>query len=272
MAKHRQPRSNSASGGKSGKPAAATAWEGQAAWYDERHGAGGDRLHSEVVLPAVLRQLAAAPGDRILDCCCGQGVLARLLASQGNSVVGVDAAPALIASAKERAGPAEQYLLGDARDLAAVLDGSSFNHAAVVLALQDLDPIEPVLAGIAQHVAPGGRLVLVMTHPAFRIPKQARFGWDEQRSIQYRRIDGYLQPRSVPISTRPGQDAELASTSFHRPLSHYLNALGAEGWGVVACEELCSPKRGSAGRKQEAEERAAREFPMFLVLTAQRLG
>lgn len=253
------------------KIAAETAWQDQAQWYDERHGESGDTLHRELVLPAVLRQLAPTPGQRVLDCCCGQGVLGRLLAAQGIASLGVDAAPALIEAATARAGEHDRFRVGDARDLAACLEGERFDHAAVVLALQDLDPIEPVLAGLAAAVATGGRLVLVLTHPAFRIPKHARFGWDEERGIQFRRVDAYLQPRAIPITTRPGAEGGAASTSFHRPLQAYLAALGQSGWGVIGCEELCSPRRGSQGRKAEAEEQAAREFPMFLVLTAIRL-
>lgn len=252
-------------------PAAETAWEDQAAWYDARQGSRGDELHRELVLPAVLRQLAAAPGQRVLDCCCGQGVLGRLLAPQGVATLGIDAAPALIEAARSRAGALEDYRVGDVRELGAVLGGERCDHAAVVLALQDLDPIEPVLAGLAAAVVPGGRLVVALTHPAFRIPKHAGFGWDERRGIQYRRIDAYLQPVSVPITLRSGGET-VRGTSFHRPLQHYLTALGAAGWGVIGCEEPASPRRGSPGPRAEAEERAAREFPLFLILTAVRLG
>ena len=254
------------------RPAASTAWEQQAQWYDERHGERGDELHQQVVLPAVLRQLQAQHGQRVLDCCCGQGVLGRLLAAQGVASVGVDAAPGLIERAQERSGALEQYLVGDARDLAASLGDERFDHAAVVLALQDLDPMEPVLQGLAERVHTGGRLVIVLTHPAFRIPKRARFGWDEERQVQFRRVDAYLEPEALKITTRPGQRGSAASTSFHRPISAYLNALGRCGWAVVGSEELTSPRRGSKGKRAEAEERAARAFPLFLVLTAQRLA
>jgi hypothetical protein len=108
-----------------------------------------------------------------------------------------------------------------------------------------------------------------MTHPCFRPPKLSDWGWDEEKQIQYRRLDGYFVPRSSLIRTHPGQgDDSVQSRSFHRPVSAYLNALGANGWAVVSCEELCSPRRGSRGRRSEAEDLAMREFPVFLVLTA----
>jgi hypothetical protein len=51
-----------------------------------------------------------------------------------------------------------------------------------------------------------------------------------------------------------------------------LNALGQAGYGVIGAEELGSPRRGSPGKWAAADERAAREFPVFLLLTAVRLG
>ncbi|MHC5067762.1 MAG: class I SAM-dependent methyltransferase [Planctomycetota bacterium] len=263
--------------------AAPTAWQDQAVWYDARHGERGDDLHSQVVLPAVLRRLRAKPGQRVIDCCCGQGVLARLLAAQGVEVTAIDAASSLIDAARAHGADGIDYQVADARSLD--LPAASADHAAVVLALQDLDPIDGVLRGLATAVKPGGNLVIVLTHPCFRIPKQARFGYDEKAGVQYRRVDAYLQPQAIPITTHPGQgrggpkgreqDAQkaerISSTSFHRPVSSYLEALGQAGWAVTGCEELCTPRRGTPGKRAEAEERAAREFPVFLLLSAVRL-
>lgn len=258
------------------KPAAIpadTAWREQADWYDRRHGEAGDDLHGQVVLPAVLRQLAAVPGQLVLDCCCGQGVLGRLLAAQGVRVLGVDASPGLIAAARQRAGPEEEYLEGDARQLAPLLAGRRCDHAAVVLALQDLDPIAPVLGGIASAVPVGGRLVIVLTHPCFRQVKRSSWGIDERAGVRYRRLDGYATPYAEKLRTHPGRDGDAASTiSFHRPLEHYVNALGTAGFAVTGVEEMCSPRRGTAGTSAAAEERAAREFPVFLLLVAVRTG
>jgi 2-polyprenyl-3-methyl-5-hydroxy-6-metoxy-1,4-benzoquinol methylase len=77
-------------------PAAATAWEEQAAWYDQLHGEQGDDFHSRLVLPAVMEQLKAAPGQKLLDVCCGQGVLGRVAGAAGLYVTGIDASPSLI--------------------------------------------------------------------------------------------------------------------------------------------------------------------------------
>lgn len=247
--------------------AAATAWSRQAAWYDRRQGDEGDSHHRELVLPAVLRALAPKAGQHLLDCCCGQGVLGRLLAAQGCRVTGIDAAAEMIAAARERAGQDERYLLGDARELDRVLADESFDHAALVLAAQDLDPLAPVLTGMARRVPLGGRLVMVLTHPCFRVPRASDWGRDAERRIVYRRVEGYRSERCIKV--RMG--GQIVGSSFHRPLSYYLQALGESGWAVIGAEEPVAPWRGSAGTWATAEQAAAGEFPLFLVLTACRV-
>ncbi len=254
------------------EPAASTAWEQQAAWYDTLHGEHGDDFHSRLILPAVMDQLAASPGQKILDVCCGQGVLGRVASAAGLYVTGIDASPSLIEAATKRASNKERYQVGDARRLGVLFKGHEFDHAAIVLALQDIDHIDSVFGGLFRVLRPGGRVVIVLTHPCFRIPKRTMWGFDENMGVQYRRIEGYMTPLSLPIRTHPGQENDTSSTtSFHRPLNAYLNIMGKSGFGVIGCAELCSHRRGSRGPKFGAEDRAAKEFPVFLVLTAVRL-
>ena len=255
--------------------AADTAWEKPAAWYDQLVGNGGDDFYRELILPTVLARLAASKGQRVLDVCCGQGVLGRVLAIEGLGSLGVDASPSLIEAAQARAAAAPgtvrvDYRVGDARNLDAALGEELCDHAALVMCLQDLDPIEPVLAGVARHVRPGGRIVAVMTHPCFRIPRRSSWGWDEDNGVQYRRLDGYNSPMQVPIKIHPGMPQDPSRTmSFHRPLATYIGAFAAAGLGVTGVDELCSHRRGTKGLRYGAEDLAAKEFPVFLVLTAE---
>src|SRR5580692_4964394 len=50
----------------------------------------------------VLDLLSPAPGERILDLGCGDGVLTEKIAASGAEVVGVDAAPDMVAAAQKR--------------------------------------------------------------------------------------------------------------------------------------------------------------------------
>ena len=68
----------------------------------------------------VLERLAPQDGDRFLDLACGTGAVAERASAAGADVTGIDLAPALIETARERAGSlglAIDYEIGDAENL-----------------------------------------------------------------------------------------------------------------------------------------------------------
>ena len=254
-------------------PATSGGWDQVAAWYDKLVGDEGSDYHQHVLLPAALRLLDPQPGERILDLCCGQGVLVRrLLEHNVGFVLGVDASPKLIAAAKARGpdDPRVRYVVRDARRLDKLADGT-FDAAALVMAVQDLEEFDPVSGEVARALRPHGRAVLIMMHPCFRIPRQSEWGWDAVKRTQYRRIDRYATPLSIPIATHPGRAAGQQTLFYHRPLADYLNALGRAGVAVVACEELLTHRKSQPGGHIRGENRAAQEFPIFLALKGVKL-
>ncbi len=244
-----------------------TDWGNVADWYDQLVGESGSEYHRHVVIPGVLRLLAAAPGDPVIDVACGQGVLCRALQSRGVQATGVDAAVELIRAAKER-GPADiRYHVGDARNLSFFLP-ATFTAAACVLAVQNIQPLAPVLADIAKILKPTGRLVLVMMHPCFRGPKETSWGWDESAKVQYRRVDRYLLPRKTPIVTHPGSDPDQYTWTFHRPIGAYIKTLRQNGFLIDAMEEWPSHKTSTSGPRAAAENQSRKEIPLFLAIRA----
>lgn len=295
MPRRRVPQAPAASGG-------GTHWGGFADWYDQLVGDVGSEYHRQIVLPGVVRMLGGRPGESVLDVACGQGVLCRLLASRGMKVTGVDAAAALIAMARQRETEHQQaaaqaghappaaivYDVADARDLSRFAD-RSFAAVTCVLAIQNIDPIDTMFEHVARVLTPGqGRFVLVMMHPAFRVPKHTHWGFDERGSpnqagdigpndrrtlrggVQFRRVDRYLVPLKEPITIHPGQDPTGRVWAFHRPLQHYVNALAAAGLLIDRLEEWASHRHSTSGPRAEAENRARREIPLFLALRAVR--
>src|SRR5215217_5112300 len=146
------------------KPAPKTDWGGVAKWYDDLVGDEGSEYQREVVLPGVIRLLAPAAGEAMLDIACGQGVLCRMLLDRGITMTGVDAARELVAAARQRSDRAITYHVGDARKLD-FLPADHFDAAACVLAIQNIHPIGGVFDGVARALKAGGRFVLAMTHP-----------------------------------------------------------------------------------------------------------
>jgi ubiquinone/menaquinone biosynthesis C-methylase UbiE len=262
---------------KPGKPASpATHWGGVANWYDNLVGDEGTEYQRQVVLPGVVRLLALKPGDACVDVACGQGVLCRTLADKGVHVTGVDAAVELVNAARARLKAVEtetgkrppiDYHVGDARDLSFPAE-SSFDAAACVLAIQNINPIGPVFAGVARALKPWGRFVLVMMHPCFRGPKETAWGWDEKAGVQFRRVDRYLLPRKSPIVTHPGKDPDTYTWTFHKPIEAYARGLRGAGLLIDSIEEWPSHKTSTSGPKAAAENAARKEIPMFLAIRA----
>ena len=110
--------------------------------------------------------------------------------------------------------------------------------------------------------------MVVMMHPCFRGPKETAWGWDEQRKVQYRRVDRYLLPRKSPIVTHPGASPAVYTWTFHRPIEAYVKALRQAGLLVDALEEWASHKTSTSGPRAAAENAARREIPMFMALRA----
>ncbi|MFQ5481351.1 MAG: SAM-dependent methyltransferase, partial [Nitrospinaceae bacterium] len=125
-----------------------------------------------------------------------------------------------------------------------------------------------VFQNVRRWLKPGGRFVMVMTHPCFRIPRQTHWGFDEAKKIQYRRVDGYASARSIPMLTPPLQGSRGYTMTYHRPLADYARELVQAGMAIDRLEEWCSAKASQPGKRAKAENRARREFPLFLALRA----
>ncbi len=257
-------------------PDRSTAWDAQAAWYDRLVGEDGSDYHKEVVLPGAMQLLAANAGERILDLGCGQGVFCRQLAAAGIEVTGVDLSSELIAKARRYVTESHlnrhtdtriDYRIEDACALPADLRAGSYDGAVSILAAGNMESIDGFFEGAAQAVKKGGRLVVVIMHPCFRIPRQSHWQFDEAKKLQYRRVDRYLSSLAIPIVTHPGKRDSSYTTMFHRPLHEIVSSASRAGWMITALEEWTSNRR-SVGAKAKAENRAREEFPLFLALRA----
>jgi ubiquinone/menaquinone biosynthesis C-methylase UbiE len=249
-----------------------TSWERVASWYDGWVGDRGSTYHRELAIPAVLDLLRPQRGESILDLGGGQGVLASYLVDAGCHVTVTDASAKLIAAAKRRHGRLRgaRFVVADARRLPAMADLEPAAHDAAValLSIQDMDPLDDVVRGIDWALKPAARVVILMTHPAFRQPRHSGWGFDEGRKLTYRRIDGYLTELAVPMKSLGGG---LPTRSFHRPISAYVNALADAGFATDAMLEIpdLAPEK-RPGKVARGDARANAEIPIFLGLRAVR--
>lgn len=246
-----------------------TSWEPVGQWYNGLVGQDGHYYHQKLILPAVLRllEIGKQSNGALLDLACGQGVLARGLPNNV-SYTGVDISATLIKSAKQNAtNKMHEFIVGDVSKPLS-LQKRDYSCATVILALQNIEGAEKVIQNAMHHLGPKGKLLLVLNHPCFRIPRQSSWEIDDQKKIQFRRLDRYFSPMKIPIQMHPGKGEASASTlSFHHPLSTYSQWLFAAGFQITKIEEWCSDKV-STGKQAKMENRAREEFPLFMAILA----
>lgn len=250
-----------------------TSWGEVADWYHEML-SSGDTYQEKVIAPNLARILALHAGERVLDVACGEGYFTRALRVSGAEIVGADISPELIAIAKKNS-PENEFHTAPIDALSFATD-ASFDKAFCVLSLQNIEEPSRGIKEVARTLKAGSTFVIVLNHSCFRIPKRSSWGYDEKEKIQYRRLDGYLSESKEKIEIHPGQKADGKESqrtySFHRPLQTYAKMLANAGFVIARIEEWESHKQSQKGPRREAEDRARKEFPLFLCIVAEKKG
>lgn len=238
-----------------------TSWEKSSKWYHEIVGKEGHYYHQKIILPNALKLLDLHPNDSLLDIGCGQGILSHHI-PEGVEYVGLDLSPSLIKEAKK--GKKGSFYLADATKKFPITK-NDFSHAIAILSLQNMEHPEKALKNIASHLKPNGKLLLILNHPCFRIPRQSEWGVDEIKKIQYRRIDRYTSPLKIPILMHPGKKDSEKTWSFHFPISQWFTFFQQAGLLAERIDEWTSDKT-STGSKAKMENLSRKEFPLFMAI------
>lgn len=106
----------------------------------------------------LLARAALKPGERLLDLACGTGIVARMAAGTGVSVIGADLNPGMLEVAVDRAeGTGIVFQQADAQDLP--FHDSSFDVIICQQGLQFFPDKARALAECFRVLRPGGRAV-----------------------------------------------------------------------------------------------------------------
>lgn len=241
-----------------------TSWGKVAKWYGDLLEEKDDTYQKQVILPNLLRILSLKKGDTLIDIACGQGFFAGEYAKTGAEVTGADIAAELVADAKKKYPKIAFHVA--ASDSLSFAEPHTFDVATITLSIQNIERMSETFAEAKRVLKQGGRLVLVLNHPAFRVLKRSSWGYDETTKTQYRRLDGYLSGSTVTIDMHPGQKDSEKTISYHRSLQEIVKSLAKQGFAITRLEEWISHKESEEGPRKRAEDTARKEFPLFLML------
>jgi arsenite methyltransferase len=220
-------------------------------------------------------ELAAAPGERVLDVGCGPGFFcAELVAAvgEGGAVTGVDSSPAMLALAARRcAGHANVELL-EGEAVALPVADESFDAALSVQVIEYVTETERALAELHRALRPGGR-VLVWDIDWSTLSLHSE---DPARSERVLRAwDEHLAHPSLPRTL----GSRLRSAGFEdvSMSAHPLATLGADldsyGIGIVPFIGAFAAGRGGVSEEEAAawveEQRSLAERGDFYFVCAQ---
>jgi SAM-dependent methyltransferase len=192
----------------------------------------------------VIERLGPAPGDRWLDLATGTGAIAERAAAAGATVTGLDLAPDLIATAKERAkerGLEIDYVVGDAERME--FADASFDKVSSTCGIMFTPDHEASARELARVTAPGGRIALANWTPTgglakmFKVmapyqpapPPSSPFDWGDESRVQELLGEWFELDLQEHVSTLrlPSGEAywELFSSSYG-PTKTLVEAIG----------------------------------------------
>jgi len=232
-------------------------WEDYAQWWIDGFTDGADSEYVEQIIPLAREELEGFA--RILDVGTGDGQIARVLSTDGATVIGVDPTQAqIVVAAKRGGGPS--YVRSGANALP--IASNSVDAVLACLVFEHIDDLDDAIAEVTRVLRPGGRFAFFLNHPLLQTPDS---GWIDDHMVdppeQYWRIGAYL----VETATVEEVEKDVFIRFVHRPLSRYVNALIANGLSI---ERMLEPSPPEGFLDRAPEYRLAHTIPRLLYLRA----
>jgi SAM-dependent methyltransferase len=193
-------------------------------------------------------------GSSVIDIGCGEGRFARMLASRGARIVGVDPTRRLVHAARDRHREG-RYVVAGAEALP--FRTGSFDLAVLYLVLIDIPDHSAAISEASRVLAPNGRLLIANLNPfVTAVP----YGWatDADGRRTHYRIDRYMEIRPDPVEWD-----DIAVVNWHRPMEAYLQALLRTGLRLTHFEE---PRPAPAALERWPDLASGTRVPYFHVM------
>jgi ubiquinone/menaquinone biosynthesis C-methylase UbiE len=240
---------------------------------------GKDHYRDEMNTPAALRMIGNVRDKRVLDLSCGEGSNTRILARRGAKIVGVDFSTKMIGLARQKEKEEKlgiSYFVSDAADLR-MFGSGCFDVVTCFMALMDIERYEEAISEVARVLKEDGRFVFSITHPCFDWGLAnggepfAEWKYKEgeraaKKEALYLKVKTYFGVGRSEVSwnmerlVRP-----FKTTSFHRTLTDYFQALNKNGLVVT---RLVEPKPTSRSAAKYPSLRKHIKIPQSMIVEA----
>ncbi len=224
---------------------------------------GKDYYRDELNNPAMFELLGNIRGKKILDLGCGEGYNSRIMARKGAEVSGSDFSKKMIDFAiqqekKEKLG-IDYYVL-DSCDLH-IFKNNTFDIVASFMTLQDFENYQGAVKESCRVLKKHGHFIFSIPHPCFQgLIKNGKCitGWvsknghlfekfSDTEDPQYYKVDQYFETGKYTIQWSMSRLSKFfETTSFHRTLTNYTDALHDAGLLISRLKEPKPTKKGIA--------------------------
>ena len=211
-------------------------------------------FNHDLLIPLLLQRVGEVAGLRVLDAGCGEGIVARLLASAGARVVGIDVAPRLIELAQAHGGREQiEYV---AHDLSQPLPqyAHAFDLVVSNLVINDVPDYQGFIHTLGAVTKPAGRVCMSLNNPYSALIRE--------------KVANYFDSGKATLYNMAKDGVEVYY--FHRTLEEYFAAFLAAGFGLRGYQDVRLPQEIYATLPDRYRQLPYAEmydkFPFFLYM------
>ncbi|WP_128375128.1 class I SAM-dependent methyltransferase [Streptomyces cavernae] len=240
-------------------------WDAVADLRFEQIESGADISYRRVLVPAIENLLTDLPGlsaANVVDVGCGTGYLTGILAKSAEHVDATDPSFQSIAIARAKHSASNiRYYQQEIESFGAPARRGRYQIAVANMVLMCVSDLTATLRSVAELLAPGGRLVATIPHPAHWAAYAGYLDkpWYDPRAELESQIRVAWRYR---VSTDDREGSEVVH--YLRSMTSYSRALESNGMGIEKIRELFP----DAETEKMYPERW--EFPRYLAFQAKR--